>query len=248
MCENSLEYGWTKTHGFFAIMVGFMLFKGDKPDHIIKPHELKQYICQINITKEEIDDKSKRDLISKVFLIGQTGWFVLQCIMRRVEHLPLTKLELVTLGFTSLNFVIYLIWWKKPIDVGQSYPVSREIQVKESKDTGCCSGLRFTMFKKMICLSKTPQPSSQLPSRQLFRQLSQPSPDSKFSSLATVVLWFMKSSGLYVNMGWEDVEREVKRVPSWYAGREEKWDNDAENLKHAGFVAAAISCIDLINV
>jgi hypothetical protein len=156
MCENSLEYGWTKTHGFFAVMGGFMLFKGGKPDHIIEPHELEQYICQINITKEEIDDKSKRDLVLKVFLIGQMGWFVLQCIVHRVEHLPLTELELVMLGFASLNFVIYLIWWKKPIDVGQSYPVSREIQVKELKDTGRCSGLRFMMFKKIICLSKTP--------------------------------------------------------------------------------------------
>jgi hypothetical protein len=29
MCKNSLEYGWTKTHGFFAVMGGFMLFKGE---------------------------------------------------------------------------------------------------------------------------------------------------------------------------------------------------------------------------
>lgn len=44
-----------------------------------------------------------------------------QCIARRVQHLPLTELEVITLAFSSMNIAIYIIWWKKPLDV--RYPI-----------------------------------------------------------------------------------------------------------------------------
>ncbi|KAG8755021.1 hypothetical protein FRC14_004438 [Serendipita sp. 396] len=62
----------------------------------------------------EINDRSKSDWIAKSLVLLQTLWFVIQCIARKVNHLPLTELEVVTLGYALLNFVIYVIWWNKP--------------------------------------------------------------------------------------------------------------------------------------
>ncbi|KAG8754527.1 hypothetical protein FRC14_004993 [Serendipita sp. 396] len=67
----------------------------------------------------EIDDKSKSDWIAKSLVVGQTLWFVVQCIAHKIEGLPLTELEVVTIGYAVLNLVIYVIWWDKPQKVGR---------------------------------------------------------------------------------------------------------------------------------
>ncbi|KAG9055563.1 hypothetical protein FS842_001837 [Serendipita sp. 407] len=67
----------------------------------------------------EIDDKSKSDWIAKSLVLFQTLWFVVQCIARKMDHLPLTELEVVTLGYGLLNLVIYVIWWDKPQKVAR---------------------------------------------------------------------------------------------------------------------------------
>ena len=76
-----------------------------------------------NVTEAEINDKSKDDLLSKGIVVIQTGWFILQCIARGTERLPITELEIVTLAFAALNFVTYGLWWKKPMNVGCAIPV-----------------------------------------------------------------------------------------------------------------------------
>ncbi|TDL15013.1 hypothetical protein BD410DRAFT_845549 [Rickenella mellea] len=115
--------GWTQTHGFFALMGGFMLIDGDgKALYTLSPKKLDELAKEgkvkfPTITKREIEDKSKGDAISKGFVIIQTGWFVLQCIARGIEHLPIMELELVTLAFAVLNLATYTMWWNKPQNV-----------------------------------------------------------------------------------------------------------------------------------
>ncbi|KAH9959117.1 hypothetical protein BC827DRAFT_1269116 [Russula dissimulans] len=114
--------GWTLTHGFFATMGGFMAYKGNRPIRVLLPWELESYSLTGNgdiprISKMEIQDKSKGDFISKAVVILQTSWFVIQCIARGVQGLPITELELATIAFASLNFVIYVLWWDKPLNV-----------------------------------------------------------------------------------------------------------------------------------
>ncbi|TDL15019.1 hypothetical protein BD410DRAFT_856986 [Rickenella mellea] len=120
--------GWTQTHGFVALMGGFMLFNGDKALYTLSPKELDRLwrngkIEFPKISKEDIEDKSKGDIISKGFVIIQTTWFVLQCIARGVEGLAITELELVTLAFAVLNLATYALWWNKPLNVQRSIPV-----------------------------------------------------------------------------------------------------------------------------
>jgi len=114
--------GWTQCHGFFAIMGGFTLSKDSKASRILMPDQLKSLsdadeISFPEITEKEIQDKSKGDGLSKGLAIVQTGWFVLQCIARGVERLPVTELEIVTLAFALLNFATYVLWWNKPLNV-----------------------------------------------------------------------------------------------------------------------------------
>ena len=99
-----------------------MLFDDNGSVRTLDPDEL-QSLAQKGeidfpcITENEIRDKSKGDVLSKGLVVIQTGWFILQCIARRIEHLPLTELELVTLAFAALNFVTYGLWWNKPLNV-----------------------------------------------------------------------------------------------------------------------------------
>ena len=77
-------------------------------------------------TKEEIEDKGKSDWLAKSLVLLQTSWFVMQCIARAVDHLPVTHLEIVTLAYAAMNFVIYIFWWNKPLNVNRPVRVFRK--------------------------------------------------------------------------------------------------------------------------
>ncbi|KAF7971479.1 hypothetical protein HWV62_20998 [Athelia sp. TMB] len=68
-------------------------------------------------TTEELSDKSKGDVLSKGIAILQTIWFVVQCIARLAEHLPLTNLEVMTLAYTVMTVAMYITWWDKPLNI-----------------------------------------------------------------------------------------------------------------------------------
>ena len=70
-------------------------------------------------TEAEIKDKGKSDWLSKSLVILQMSWFIMQCIAHGIKHLPLTHLEIVTLAYVAMNFVIYVFWWNKPLNVNR---------------------------------------------------------------------------------------------------------------------------------
>ena len=116
------DRGWTKTHGHFIQMGGFMLFDGNIEKGVLTPERFSELLTAKkidfhNVTMEEIEDRSKADGFSKMIALGQTLWFVAQCIARRAQHLDLTPVELLTLSLAVLNGVMYFLWWNKPLDV-----------------------------------------------------------------------------------------------------------------------------------
>ena len=123
-----IDKKWTKTHGYFIQMGGFMLYEGDQARGILSPERLKELyeegrIDFPTVTEEEIHDRSQADALAKTVVVGQTTWFIVQCIARGVQGLVLTQLELVTLAFAFLNAFMYFLWWNKPMDVEYSVPV-----------------------------------------------------------------------------------------------------------------------------
>ena len=118
----TLDRGWTKTHGHFLQMGGFMLFQGDIAKGVLPPERFSELLTAGKIefptvTVEEIEDRSKSDGFSKTIALGQTLWFVAQCLARRIQHLDLTLVELLTLSLAVLNGAMYFLWWNKPLDV-----------------------------------------------------------------------------------------------------------------------------------
>ena len=125
-----LDRGWSMTHGFFVIMGGFHLFermnnddRGISPEdgeplHPLEASNLRDYCGSfIMLTEAEIMDKGKSDWVAKSLVLLQTSWFVMQCIARAMRHLPVTHLEIITLAYAAMNFVIFILWWKKPRNV-----------------------------------------------------------------------------------------------------------------------------------
>ena len=70
---------------------------------------------EIQTTADEIMDRSKGDILSKIIFMTQTSWFIAQCIARHVQRLDLTQLELTTVALASLNGITLFMWWTKPL-------------------------------------------------------------------------------------------------------------------------------------
>jgi hypothetical protein len=126
------EYNWTKTHGFFAIMGGFMEHHDDGPPTVLEAKDVPA-VTKKRILEAEIQDRSKGDGLSKTFALVQTTWFILQCISRAIENLPVTELEVATCAFAVLNFATYILWWNKPLNVSRPVLVYRDQQKEQGE-------------------------------------------------------------------------------------------------------------------
>ena len=99
-----------------------MLFEGNTPKGVLSTERFAKLLTAGKIdfptlTVEEIEDHSKSDGFSKTIVLGQTLWFVAQCLARTAQHLDLTLVELLTLSLAVLNGLMYFLWWHKPLDV-----------------------------------------------------------------------------------------------------------------------------------
>ncbi|KZP21836.1 hypothetical protein FIBSPDRAFT_1043933 [Athelia psychrophila] len=126
---------WTWSHGFFLAMGGFHLYDKDGPLYPLSPANVLELVARGHLvppTADEISDKSKGDWLSKGVAISQTAWFVVQCITRHVHGLPVTRLEVMTLAYTVITVAMYVVWWKKPLNVQCAVRVPKE-EVEEEK-------------------------------------------------------------------------------------------------------------------
>ena len=99
-----------------------MLFEGNNAKGVLFPERFSELLAAGKIefptvTVDEIEDRSKADGFSKTIALGQTLWFVAQCLARPAQHLDLTLVELLTLSLAILNGIMYFLWWHKPLDV-----------------------------------------------------------------------------------------------------------------------------------
>ena len=109
----------------------------DKPLHPLQEKDLQKCDGYSELfyipTKSEIKDRGKSDWLAKSLVLLQTSWFVMQCIARAIEHLPVTHLEIVTLAYAAMNFVIYIFWWNKPLNVNQPVRVFKKSGSRETQ-------------------------------------------------------------------------------------------------------------------
>ena len=153
LSNSLLERGWSTTHGFFTVMGGFHLFEhgsvetgnsgriklheDDIPLHPLAARDLEDTTIDLSSftvpTEAEIKDKGKSDWLAKSLVLLQTSWFVMQCIARAIERLPVTHLEIITLAYAAMNFVIYIFWWNKPLNVNRPVRVFRNSEPRETQ-------------------------------------------------------------------------------------------------------------------
>ncbi|PBK58766.1 hypothetical protein ARMSODRAFT_946153 [Armillaria solidipes] len=110
------------------------------------------------ISAETIEDKSKGDALSKTFSILQISWFIVQCIARVIQHLPITLLEMTALAFAGLSIIMYFLWWYKPLNVkyhisldgSDSRPMPDKNNPEESASPVKSSRHRLDWFREWI--------------------------------------------------------------------------------------------------
>lgn len=140
-----VEHGWTETHAHFLQMGGFTLFDGKRSKGVLSHKHLSNLVRNgkvkfPDISAKQIEDRSKSDGLAKFLVIGQTTWFILQVITRKVQGLGTTKLEISSLAFAAINATIYFFWWNKPYNVRTSVPVYLLEPTEAEGKAGACFG------------------------------------------------------------------------------------------------------------
>jgi hypothetical protein len=84
------------------------------------------------ISGSDIDDRSKADWVFKSLAVIQIVWFIAQLIGRAAGALPVTTLELFTLGTVVCAAVTYAAWWEKPFDIRTPLTIDAELVLPDT--------------------------------------------------------------------------------------------------------------------
>ncbi|KAK0190280.1 hypothetical protein F5146DRAFT_1043556 [Armillaria mellea] len=115
------------SHGFLVSMGG-VVYPDGRPvtlENLRQNPMLVDFLC--GIEKKEINDRNKGDGLSKAVAVGQSMWFLLQCVARVAKRLPLTILEIVAIGYAFFTIINYAVWWHKPLEIAVPFRVSERI-------------------------------------------------------------------------------------------------------------------------
>jgi hypothetical protein len=113
---------WTIEVAFFAVSGGFAVDTTtfwNKAQLTFTPAGILQLAKVGALPSPSVDsvvDKSKADTVAKMLVCIQAAWFMLQCIARLCQKLPLTLLEIHVLTHILCAFAMYFLWLKKPYD------------------------------------------------------------------------------------------------------------------------------------
>ncbi|KAI5814468.1 hypothetical protein BZA77DRAFT_356730 [Pyronema omphalodes] len=114
---------------FFIVMGGVTIPQDKKNQSTLTPEGF-EYLLDLGILESDcvdtatILDKGKADFLAKFLVCVQAAWMVLQCVLRKINSLPVTLIELNTLCHVICALVMYYFWWKKPLNIGKPIMVS----------------------------------------------------------------------------------------------------------------------------
>lgn len=173
----------------------------------LEPKERWNYIREgyvAEMTKDDVMARGSADILTKSIVLLQTGWFVLQFLARVASHLPITELEVATIGFAILNFIIYVLWWNKP------YNMDRKISFKPNwEKIEAEAKLHGTLCD--TCREKLRPPRRQEDASDAVVQKSHQAPEDlpgRFHPIYKLVLaWMHKPYQLLATLVNEGVER-----------------------------------------
>lgn len=113
---------WTLRHSFFVDMGGLHL---RCPGHSSFPINSRQlhflitngYVTYPSIEENQIRDRNKVDGTLRLLTLIQTLFFQTNMLLRAVQKLAVTALELSTSAFVVLSISTTVFWFRKPADV-----------------------------------------------------------------------------------------------------------------------------------
>jgi len=218
-------------------MGGFHLFRRPRPDpNPLNPHGDDIPLHPLSIdeledhgkfdfalpTEEEIQDKGKSDWLAKTLVLIQTTWFVMQCITRSVEHLPITELEIVTLAYATMSFVIYLFWWNKPLNVERPIRVFLKSQ----------GGDAHSMVVSTLEVATTPADSKRSMRKWVLEWLWPWGWEHVLYRLANILKFIIGGQDNDIAL------HEEERVPTFWSGRPA-----GDTIRTADFITLAVGVI-----
>ena len=116
---------WTARHAFLANMGGIHLDCPDFKPFPVNSHQVLWLVENLHVTypsiaQDLIEDKNKADIFARVAKLLQITWFTTQSIIRGVDHLGITTLELSTIAFGYCTLNSFWFWRHKPLDVAEA--------------------------------------------------------------------------------------------------------------------------------
>lgn len=130
---------WTMLHGYYAGLGGFVVdLDSDTASAVFNTESdarrltltpqgmllLRECGLVPHIEEREIRDKGNSDGLAKAIVVFQAGWLIVQCVARLAYSLPVTLLEVNTIGHVICALFIYALWWKKPREIEEPTIIS----------------------------------------------------------------------------------------------------------------------------
>jgi hypothetical protein len=145
---------WTQLHSFLVVMGGIAIdttslppplkfLPGSLDRVVLTPSGLQQLARSPlrdllpDVSESTIRDKSKANALAKTIVCVQASWFSLQCVVRLVQGVSVSLLELNTFAHAICALVIYFLWWNKPLDIEEP------ILVTDRRVDGLCAAFCY---------------------------------------------------------------------------------------------------------
>ena len=114
---------WSLTHVRFLLADGFA--KDTESDDVWQPLRQPEEVFNIPqkppISNKELKSRSTTDWIANTLALFQISWFGAQLLVRRIQHLHVTAMEILTLAFIVCSIFTFGFCWPQPQNV--AYPV-----------------------------------------------------------------------------------------------------------------------------
>jgi predicted membrane channel-forming protein YqfA (hemolysin III family) len=125
---------WILRYAFFADMGGFVLKSPDLPPFPLNAAQVHYLVVNnfVDLPAQLSDIKNKsRDQVGLAVLILQLGWFILNMLGRLVQKLPITPLELATVGYVACAMGVLSFWRHKPTEVDSTIVLKSNCSLAE---------------------------------------------------------------------------------------------------------------------
>ncbi|CAI6339256.1 unnamed protein product [Periconia digitata] len=158
---------WTIAQCYYAVMGGIRIETGDCIDDDRRLSLTAEGVRMLSflgrlphVPKNVIRDKSKADGLAKTIVVLQATWMIIQVLARVQQKLPVTLLEINTIGHVLCAFALYALWWSKPLEIKDATLIRHEEWMDEFVAFFyMCSPVSWhnnDFISEMRCMSYTP--------------------------------------------------------------------------------------------